>query len=176
MLSTSIQATMLLGRVLDTREQPLSTGIVGSKVFAFADNLDVINRFYHNLLDAEGFNGTGKAQVRVPLAASRSRTIPEEFDARLEAGQVWRMAEEIGHPEGLGQGLRISRTSSQDAGVDERSQVIVATASLEVGFNDPAVGAVLQHKAPRDVASFLQRDDVERSLYPTFPICPAHLA
>jgi hypothetical protein len=26
-----------------------------------------------------------------------------------------------------------------------------------VGFNDPTVGAVIQHKAPRDVASFLQR-------------------
>ena len=35
--------------------------------------------------------------------------------------------------------------------------VIVATASLEVGFNDPGVGSVIQHKAPRDVAQFLQR-------------------
>ena len=35
--------------------------------------------------------------------------------------------------------------------------VVVATASLEVGFNDPAVGSVIQHKAPRDVAQFLQR-------------------
>ena len=35
--------------------------------------------------------------------------------------------------------------------------VLVTTASLEVGFNDPEVGAVLQHKAPHDSASFLQR-------------------
>ena len=39
------------------------------------------------------------------------------------------------------------------AGMD----VIVATASLEVGFNDPEVESVIQHKAPRNVAQFFQR-------------------
>jgi Lhr-like helicase len=34
---------------------------------------------------------------------------------------------------------------------------VVATAALEVGFNDPLVGAIIQHKAPRGMASFLQR-------------------
>ena len=53
--------------------------------------------------------------------------------------------------------LHITRTSSQDAGVSDQSDVIVATASLEVGFNDPGVGAIVQHKAPRDEAAFLQR-------------------
>ncbi len=53
--------------------------------------------------------------------------------------------------------LRIARTSSQDTGVDSAADVIAATSSLEVGFNDPRVGAVIQHKAPRDMASFLQR-------------------
>ena len=33
----------------------------------------------------------------------------------------------------------------------------MATSSLEVGYDDPRVGAVLQHKAPRDIAQFLQR-------------------
>ena len=51
----------------------------------------------------------------------------------------------------------MTRTSSQDTGVARDADVIVATASLEVGYNDPEVGAVLQHKAPRDMASFLQR-------------------
>ena len=41
--------------------------------------------------------------------------------------------------------------------MDSAADIIVATASLEVGFNDPRVGAVIQHKAPRDMASFLQR-------------------
>ncbi|MEH2327181.1 MAG: helicase-related protein [Nostoc sp.] len=53
--------------------------------------------------------------------------------------------------------LNIGRTSSQDTGVTPNADVIVATASLEVGFNNPEVGGVIQHKAPRDMASFLQR-------------------
>lgn len=35
--------------------------------------------------------------------------------------------------------------------------LVIATSTLEVGFNDPTVGAVLQHKAPRSMVSFLQR-------------------
>jgi hypothetical protein len=155
-LSTSIQAAMLLGRLLDARSEPRSADFYGTKVFAFTDDLDVTNRFYHNLLDAEGWNGWGTRQVNLPLAAARSRTAPDH-GAKLAEGQSWRITEDIGHTDGLGQGLRIGRTSSQDAGVDSLSDVIVATASLEVGFNDPAVGGVLQHKAPLDVAAFLQR-------------------
>lgn len=37
------------------------------------------------------------------------------------------------------------------------AEIVVATAALEVGYDDPAVGVVLQHKAPRDMAQFLQR-------------------
>ena len=37
-------------------------------------------------------------------------------------------------------------------GVDTDADLVVATASLEVGFNDPRVGLVLQHKAPHDTA------------------------
>ena len=73
------------------------------------------------------------------------------------AGQSWWLCEEIGHPEGLSVPLRIGRTSSQDTGVDREGDAIVATASLEVGYNDPEVGAVIQHKAPHDSAAFLQR-------------------
>ena len=35
--------------------------------------------------------------------------------------------------------------------------MVIATATLEVGFNDPNVGAIVQHKAPHNMASFLQR-------------------
>lgn len=51
----------------------------------------------------------------------------------------------------------VKRVSSQDRGVDADADVIVATAVLEVGFDDPVVGAVIQHKAPRGIAGFLQR-------------------
>jgi hypothetical protein len=165
LLSTTIQATMLLRRVLDPKGNGqagehggfASRGAYGKKVFIFTDDLDVTNRLYHNLLDAEGLNSRGFPKPgRVPLASLRSRGRPENAE-RLASGQSWAMCEEIGHPEGLSVPLRIGRTSSQDTGVDREGDAIVATASLEVGYNDPDVGAVLQHKAPHDPASFLQR-------------------
>jgi len=54
LLSTSIQTAMLLRRVLDPAATPVSQGLYGSRIFAFTDDLDVTNRLFHNLLDAEG--------------------------------------------------------------------------------------------------------------------------
>lgn len=147
LLSTSIQTLMLLGRVLD--DQPSMFGSVG---FAFTDDLDVINRLYDNLRDAEGLDPRGMARGEV-LADLRSPAGPQA-SARYPDGQSWDLPDKLGR---MGRSLRIARTSSQDAGVDSSADLIVATASLEVGFNDPRVGAVIQHKAPRDMASFLQR-------------------
>ena len=133
----------------------------GQKLFAFTDNLDVINRLYHNLLDAEGLNTFGSpdlerahgslANLRSPAAAADERA------ERARHGQLWDVVEEIGHPLRADRHLTIGRTSSQDSGVESAADIIVATASLEVGFDDPTVGAVIQHKAPRDPAAFLQR-------------------
>ena len=72
-------------------------------------------------------------------------------------GQNWELVQEIGHSLAFGSRVRIGRTSSQDAGVNSDAEVVVATSALEVGFDDPEVGAVLQHKAPLSAASFLQR-------------------
>ncbi|MDB4371464.1 protein DpdJ, partial [Mariniblastus sp.] len=73
-------------------------------------------------------------------------------------GQRWGLCEWLGHSLDDGNaGMRVDRTSSQDAGVATEAEIIVATAALEVGFNDPDVNVVIQHKAPRDSAQFLQR-------------------
>ncbi|HZG44580.1 MAG TPA: protein DpdJ, partial [Longimicrobium sp.] len=165
LLSTTIQATMLLRRVQDVARTPEADQAAGTRVFVFADDLDVTNRLYHNLLDAEGLTGgiypRPKPGVE-PLAALRAhRALPAHREAdpgeRLAAGQSWYMAEQIGHVLHPARPLRVGRTTSQDAGVGQDLDVVVATASLEVGYNDPAVGAVVQHKAPREVAAFLQR-------------------
>lgn len=158
LLSTTIQTAMLLRRILDPRSARNSLdGLYGLKVFAFTDDLDVTNRLYHNLLDAEGVDQRNLPRPgKVPLASLRARGRPDN-PRRLRSGQSWYVCEEIGHPEGLAVPLVIGRTSSQDIGVNRQADVIVATASLEVGYNDPQVGAVLQHKAPRDAASFVQR-------------------
>lgn len=147
LLSTTIQSIMLGARLLD--REP---GIFGSSTFVFTDDLDVTNRLFDDFRDAEGyFNNRSNAKPR--LADLRVSSDPQGT-ARYEEGQSWDVAEQLDRLPG---GLRIARTSSQDKGVDAAADVIVATASLEVGFNDPRVGLVVQHKAPRDMASFVQR-------------------
>lgn len=156
LLSTTIQTAMLTRRVLDTIQQGRSKGCWGSKGFIFTDDLDVTNRLYHQLSDAEGWRTSyrGLQPNGVPLAHLRE----SDFDQRkIDLGQNWRVPQEIGHSLSADDRAIISRTSSQDAGVDANAVMVVATASLEVGFNDPQVGAVIQHKAPRDVSSYLQR-------------------
>ena len=157
LLSTSIQVAMLHGRLLDLGSEPFLHGSIG---FIFTDDLDVTNRFYNDLRDAEGGQlRSGASGRRKVLAALRSPAAPFRRD-RYQDGQSWDIVEMIGrklHPDASGDDLRIGRTSSQDVGVESAADLIVATASLEVGFNDPRVGTVLQHKAPYDVAAFIQR-------------------
>lgn len=154
LLSTTIQTSMLVGRTLDPPQRPVSQGLFGARTFLFTDDLDVTNRLFDDIRDSEAYDIWGRPRPnRLPLANLRAGGA----DAALRdvEGQRWRMCEEIGHP--LDRRLVVGRTSSQDAGVDTRANVIVATSTLEVGYNDPDVGAVIQHKAPRAMASFLQR-------------------
>ncbi|MCY4617909.1 MAG: protein DpdJ [Chloroflexi bacterium] len=143
LLSTSIQTSFLLTRLLDPEDAP-SHGRVGHRTFAFTDDLDVTNRLFHDLRDAE----------RQRLARQRSVDQAKGQHA-FSSGQQWRIVEEIGWD--LSLPLTVSRTSSQDAGVSASSQLVVATSSLEVGFNDDRVGAIVQHKSPRRASSFVQR-------------------
>jgi hypothetical protein len=118
----------------------------------------VLNRLFDDLRDAEGYDIFGRPDAaRRPLAALRapSEVRPVEARPRERAGQVWAVCEAIGREAAAR--LRVSRTSSQDPGVAATTDVVVATAALEVGFNDPTVGAVVQHKSPREPAAFVQR-------------------
>ncbi|MDX3106013.1 protein DpdJ [Nonomuraea angiospora] len=156
-LSTTIQTAMLLPRVLDDPKAQTSDGLLGTKAFVFTDDLDVANRLYSYLLDAEGQRyQNGRTRQSKPPLASMRRAGQGDLTGQRRSGQVWDLPIKLGHKLGS-TGLKVSRTTSQDAGVDVESQLVVATASLEVGFDDPNVGAVLQHKAPRGVAPFLQR-------------------
>jgi ATP-dependent Lhr-like helicase len=161
LLSTTIQTAMLTRRILDNARNLRSDGVWGSKTFLFTDDLDVNNRLYANLADAEGWRQRGESLVpngQGPLAQYRNPTTSAEAPRKLvNLGQDWSVAKAIGF--GLDQSdlALVSRTSSQDSGYDRDAEIIVTTASLEVGFNDTSVGAVIQHKAPRGVASYLQR-------------------
>ena len=157
LLSTTIQTCFLLSRLLDPLGSQFSpsSGRYGARVFAFTDDLDATNRLFDFLRDAEGMDIFGRpAGNREPLAALRGSSQPDRH-LRAELGQDWTQLEGLRRP--LTQRLTIGRTSSQDRGVATEAEVIVATAALEVGFNDPKVGAVVQHKAPHQLANFVQR-------------------
>jgi hypothetical protein len=171
-LSTTIQTAMVLTRCLDTLEPdlfapPLSSGgVSGNKVFAFTDKLDVTNRLYWDIMDAEGWAFPGRAKTRPVLSLAHLRSerqdrmrppTRESPESRDPQGQWWWLSEQLGHGLDIDRQLNIGRTSSQDRGVNERAELIVATSTLEVGFDDDTVGAVIQHKAPHDAAGFLQR-------------------
>lgn len=158
LLSTTIQTAMLLARMLDSPDHPISGGILGERAFLFADNLDVINRLYFAMLDAEGRRSNGTPDMNVhPRGGLAVLRFPMSSELRKLHGQDWEAAVEIGHTLQASDRKRVGRVMSMDPGVGANLDLIVATASLEVGYNDPLVGGVIQHKAPRDVAQFLQR-------------------
>ena len=41
--------------------------------------------------------------------------------------------------------------------MDNSANLVIASSTLEVGYNDPTVGAIIQHKAPYSRAAFIQR-------------------
>jgi hypothetical protein len=161
LLSTTTQTAMLTRRILDNPTSRVSNGLWGTKTFAFTDNLDVNNRLFTALADAEGWwqrAGGLQANADGPLAQLRnSSTTPVPYRELRAFGQDWSIAKACGFSLAQDDRARVARTSSQDIGFDSDADIIVTTASLEVGFNDPDVGAVIQHKAPHDVSSYLQR-------------------
>lgn len=160
LLATTLQTSMLASRLLTPLHAPTptpdrlrSTDLYARKLFGFTDNLDSVNRWYADLVDAE--RNRRLAGLRLPPDKA-GRPVPRTEEAAMDAeGQIWRLPDSLGHD--LTQAARVSRCSSQDPGANANSDIIVATSSLEVGFDDPEVGIMLHHKAPRSMASFLQR-------------------
>mgnify|MGYP000571270968 CR=1 FL=1 len=161
LLSTTIQTTMLTHRILDTTQDKISNGTWGNKVFVFTDDLDVNNRLFSGVSDAEGWflkNYKLIENTGGPLAQLRNPATTTVADSTLLTyGQDWSVAKTIGFTLDNNDRAKVTRTSSQDSGYDHSAEIIVTTATLEVGFNDAEVGAVIQHKAPKGVASYLQR-------------------
>ena len=158
LLSTTIQTGMLLSRLLDAPDERKSHGIIGERVFLFTDDIDVTNRMYFAMLDAEGRKSSGAPDlVKMPDGGLASLRRPLPVEQRKLHGQDWEAVVNIGHSLQPQDRKSVGRVMSMDPGVGTNLDIIVATASLEVGFNDPRVGAVIQHKAPREVAQFLQR-------------------
>jgi hypothetical protein len=155
LLSTSIQTLLLASRILDPRADMATRPFYGWRAFAFTDQMDSTNRLYLDLVDAEGMQVDGKPNRRRSDGSLAHLREPRAERYRYLGGQDWRLARFLGHR--LDTRHRVSRTTSYDQGVSGQAEVVIATAALEVGYDDPHVGVVLQHKAPRDMAQFLQR-------------------
>lgn len=161
LLGSSIQAGMLLARLLTPRTQgPSGTGVeilpeefFRKKVFGFSDNLDSVNRWFSDMSDAE--SSTRQHPLLASLRQLPAGTSDHLRRRRIQEGQVWELPRLIGH--NLDQPLVVTRCSSQDPGADANSDLIIATSSLEVGFDDPDVGIMLHHKRPTSMSSFIQR-------------------
>jgi hypothetical protein len=164
LLSTSIQTAMLITRLMTSRQQmpspitaPLRPEVMlGRTVFGFTDNLDGVNRWLSDMSNAELRRLASlrlHPQHRQPLTSPAPSQ--NELLRRDELGQIWDLPRRIGHD--LAQSLRVGRCSSQDPGIRPTDDLTIATSSLEVGYDDPRVGAVIQHKRPISAASFLQR-------------------
>ncbi|WP_217695949.1 helicase-related protein, partial [Pseudomonas syringae] len=135
-----------------------SDGVLGERLFLFTDDLDVTNRMFFAMLDAEGRNSAGKPDMKNhPRGGLSVLRRPMPNRQRKHHGQDWEAPQIIGHDLNASDRKAVGRVMSLDPGVGKNLDIVVATATLEVGFNDPLVGAVIQHKAPRDVAQFLQR-------------------
>ncbi len=149
LLAVTIQSLMLLARTCtDPRDAKGRSKAFGHKSFAFTDTLDVFSRLEGDLRDAES--------KQLPWLRSSH---PDEEDVarsrRMDAGQHWGAAEAAGWR--LSQPLDVRSLSSKWRDDLDGADVVVATSSLEVGYDDDEVNLVLQHKAPRDWASYLQR-------------------
>lgn len=149
LLSTTVQTAMLLGRMLDPMNADVSRGAWGKKIYGFSDKMDTVTRWYHIERDAEEYKCLSQYRDRKSIADSTLAT-------QVKQGQAWTVSDWIS-PGCLKRPLTLDITSSRSRGVDPNAKLVIATSTLEVGFNDPEVGAVIQHKAPRDMASFLQR-------------------
>jgi hypothetical protein len=154
-LATTIQTGMLVTRLLappsgaSAGENEIhGNAFWGRKAFGFTDILDTLNRWLSDMKDAERNH---LPQLRAPIAGMAAA----EIDRLRADGQLWEISAKIGH--NLSAALRISGCSSQRPGLNASSDLVIATSSLEVGFDDPEVGAIIHHKRPASMASFVQR-------------------
>jgi len=154
LLSTTVQTSMLLSRVMDPLDENVSNGAWGKKIFGFSDKLDVTNRWYHIQWDTED-KLLSKYRDK-QLIMEKLNLDNDNLKRIIDSGQVWPIADSISEKT-LKNPISIDKTSSQSRGVDKKAKFVVTTSTLEVGYNDSELGGIIQHKSPHNLASFLQR-------------------
>jgi hypothetical protein len=169
--STSVQGFMCLAHGM--RRRTGSDG--GYRGLVFLDSIDKVRRLHSVYQDAE--------EIR-RLASFRTRYFPDDpvtGQPRTECcgeplgcgifrdGECWWFAANDRRQVGAGGPRRrdwplavapqpvTSATTGRVEDMIRRSDVVFATSSLEVGYDDPDITLVYQQYAPQNLASFIQR-------------------
>jgi hypothetical protein len=168
--STTIQGLMCIGHGIRRR-----TGAAGGyRGLVFFDSIDKMRRLHGAYTDAE--EGKELASLRITDFRDDANGQPQTECCRepigcdkFADGECWWFAANDRHQCGAigrsvpGSPLRVARspiysgTSSDAEAVVKGSDIVFATSSLEVGYDDPDITLVYQHYAPRNLASFVQR-------------------
>lgn len=170
--ATTIQSLMVLAHGMRRR----SGREGGYRALVFLDSLDKVKRVHADYDDAESGKRLARLRTRnfgpdpqVPGQIRKECCREPETCDRFRDAECWYFAatdtRQIGARGRRKPGDRLlvspKTISSQSQGNVERmiaeSDVVFATSSLEVGFDDPDVSLVYQHYAPGNLASFVQR-------------------
>jgi hypothetical protein len=169
--STSIQSLMCLAHGMRRR-----TGREGGyRSIVFLDSIDKLKRLHGDYQDAEEAKGLAALRTRLydddPGASHPRRECcgqPATCD-RFREGECWYFAatdkDQVtvrgryrpGNSLTVADRPVFSGTSGNLEDLIRRSDVVFATSSLEVGYDDPDMALVYQHYAPKNLASFIQR-------------------
>ena len=168
--STTIQALMCLGHGVRRR-----TGRDGGfRSLVFFDSIDKMRRLHSAFVDAE--EGRDLAAFRTTVYGDDATGVPQTACCgepvgcdRYADGECWHFAATddrqcgarghlaIGEPLRVGPMPIYSGTGGNAEKMVKDSDVVFATSSLEVGYDDPDITLVYQHYAPLNLASFIQR-------------------
>lgn len=168
--STTIQSLMCIGHGLRRR-----TGVEGGyRGLVFFDSIDKMRRLHGAYTDAE--EGKQLASLRMSDFGDDANGHPQTECCkepigcdRFADGECWWFAANDKRQCGAGgrrmpgTPLRVARTpiysgtSSDAEALVKGSDIVFATSSLEVGYDDPDITLVYQHYAPQNLASFIQR-------------------
>lgn len=168
--STSIQAIMCLAHGMRRR-----TGKQGGfRSIVFLDSIDKLRRLHAAFTNAEDNRLASFRTTRYPdnplTGARRDRCCGQPHGCDIfRKGECWHFAAtDDGQMQASGRSRKGSRLvvarqpihSGAKGAVEQAikgSDIVFATSSLEVGYDDPDITMVYQHYAPSNLASFIQR-------------------
>lgn len=166
--SAAIQSLMVLMHNLPRRMTPSGPKHRG---LVFVESLDKLKRLHTDFMDAEEVRRLWKIRIGDSVGApdaAPGATPPPSFPG-FDEGEYWYF--DAQDPDQYGRNrpthglppasvaVAPATVSSQTKDVDAAlaGDLVFATTSLEVGFDDPSLQVVFQYRSPRNPASFAQK-------------------